>query len=370
MRLPNLLHLVTVVVCAAALAVTARTAYRELRAIDDPVVRVDLALESGLTSQRLAAEIDAAILADDPELAESFIALAAERDIAVPPGLADRVTALRDDTWGRAARDFRDGFTQKDLRSGVGVSGAIAADLSGFGDLRDLASEGGKWMKGQETDTLVLGLSAAGLAVTAATWSSLGGALPARIGLSLTKSLQKSGRLSQPLAHALARVTSEALDRDALRASLASFGRLDFSAARASSGRLLRPASLAELRQLGTDVSTMYARTGVRGAQDALSIAASNVEIRAAARIAVVKGSKTRAVLKVFGRGVLIAGSLSLTLAGWLFSLAAWFFVAASFARRLGERIGRRMFAPRPKSALVVDACPDANTSRRWSPGR
>lgn len=356
MRLPILLHVVTVVVCAAALVLTSRTAYREAQAFDDPVARVDLAIEHELTSARLVQEIDEALQAADLDLADSFVALARERGVTVPAELTERLTTLRDDIWGRAARDFKDGFTEKDLRSGIGMSGAIVADLSGFGDLRDLASEGNKWMKGQDTDTLVLGLSAAGLAVTAVTWSSLGAALPARIGLSLTKSLQKSGRLSQPLSHALVRLTGEALNPDALSTSLASLRRLDFSAARASSGRLLRPAALTELRQLGTDVSFLYKRTGVRGAQDALSMAASSAEVRAAARIAAAKGLQTRAVLKVFGRGVLIAGSLSLTLAGWLFSFAAWFFAAASFARRLGERIGRRLFAPRPRAASVADA--------------
>ncbi len=346
MRLPMSLHVATVVVCTAALAVTARTADLEARAITDPVARVDLALDTGLTSHTLVQEIDEALQGGDLELADSFVDLAQERGFSVPQDRMDRLAALRDDTWGRAARDFKDGFTQKDVRSGMGMSGAIAADLSGFGDLRDLASEGGKWMKGQDTDTLVLGLSAAGLAVTAVTWSSLGAALPARVGLSLTKSLQKSGRLSPPLARSLARVTGEALDRDALSASLASLRRLDFSAARASSARLLRPAALTELRQIGTDVSVLYSKTGVRGAQEVLSLAASPVEIRAAARIATAKGAKTLAVLKIFGRGVLIAGSLGLTLAGWLLTFMVWAFAAASFARRLGERIGRRLFAP------------------------
>ncbi|MDB5641503.1 MAG: hypothetical protein JWN07_820 [Hyphomicrobiales bacterium] len=344
MRLPVTLHFVTVAVCAAALVGSLHTAYLQARAIEDPVARADLGLERSLTPELAAREIDAALQAGDLELAESFVALAQERGLVLSGEQTERLEKMRADTWGRAARDFRDGFTQNETRSGMAMSGAIAADLSGYGDLRDLAREGGKWMQGQETDTLVLGLAAAGLAITAATWSTLGAAMPARSGLSLTKALQKTGRLSQPLARRLALVAGEALDRDALKASLASVGRLEFTAARNSSARLLRPAAMTELRQVGADVSTIYTRAGARGAQDVLSLAASSAEVRAGARLAAAKGSKTRAVLKVLGRGVLLAGSLSLTLAGWLFTLVAWFFAAASFARRLGERIGRWIF--------------------------
>jgi hypothetical protein len=230
------------------------------------------------------------------------------------------------------------------MRSGMAISGAIAADVSGFGDLRDLAREGGKWVEGKEADALVLGLSAAGLAITAATWTSLGAALPVRGGLSLTKALQKSGRLSKSLADDLTRVAGAALDRDALKASLAAAGRLEFGGMRNASARVLRPAAVAELRQLGGDVSTVYRRTGARGAQDVLSVAGSGSEVRTAARIAVAKGTKTRAILKVLGRGVLLAGSLSLTLAGWLLTLIGFFFAVVSFARRLGELIGRLLW--------------------------
>jgi hypothetical protein len=344
MRLPVFLHFVTVVVCAAALAAPARTAVLGVRALHDPLVKADLELDDKIKPDLISREVDAAILAGDLDLADSFAELARERGLALRPEQQARMEALRADTLGRAMRDFRDGFTQNDMRSGMAISGVIAADVSGFGDLRDLAREGGKWVNGQEADTLVLGLAAAGLAITAATWTSLGAALPVRGGLSLTKALQKSGRLSKSLAGDLTRVAGAAIDRDALKASLAAAGRFEFGGLRNASARVLRPAAVAELRQLGGDVSTVYRRAGARGAQDVLSVAGSGSEVTTAARIAVAKGTKTRAILKVLGRGVLLAGSLSLTLAGWLLTFIGFFFAVASFARRLGELMGRLLW--------------------------
>ena len=46
---------------------------------------------------------------------------------------------------------------------------------------------------GEDTDRLVLGLAAAGLAVTAATFVSIGGATPVRAGLTLVKDARKVG---------------------------------------------------------------------------------------------------------------------------------------------------------------------------------
>jgi hypothetical protein len=344
MRLPIPLHFIIVVVCAAALASPARTALRGVRAINDPVARADLELDHRLTPELVSQEVDVAIKGDDLDLAESFSELARERNLPLRSEQLDAIEALRTDTLGRALRDFKDGFTQHDMRSGMAMSGAIAADVSGYGDLRDLAHEGGKWLDGQETDALVLGLAAAGLAITAATWTSLGAALPVRGGLSLTKALQKSGRLSKSLAGDLTRVAGAAIDRDALKASLAAASRFEFGAARNASASLLRPAAVAEMRQLGGDVATVYRRAGARGAQDVLAVAGSGPEVSTAARLAVVKGTKTRAILKVLGRGVLLAGSLSLTLAGWLLTLVGFFFALASFARRLGANLGRLLW--------------------------
>lgn len=341
MRLPISLHFVTVVVCAVALVSPARTAILGVRALHDPVAKADLELDHKSSPELISLEVDAAINAGDLDLADSFSELAQERGLNLRRDQQDKIEALRADSLGRAVRDFRDGFAQNDMRSGMAMSGAIVADVTGFGDLRDLAHEGGKWLDGQEADALVLGLAAAGLAITAATWTSLGAALPVRSGLSLTKALQKSGRLSKPLARDLTRMAGAAIDRDALKASLAAAGRFEFGAMRSASARVLRSTAVAELRQLGGDVSIVYRRAGARGAQDVLSVAASGSEVSTAARIAVAKGSKTRAILKVLGRGVLLAGSLSLTLAGWLLTIVGFFFALASFARRLGASIGR-----------------------------
>ena len=74
------------------------------------------------------------------------------------------------------------------------VRDVIDGDLFVFGDIRDVVREGKHLAMGEDTDRLILGLATAGLAVTAATYASAGGAAPVRAGLTLVKDARKVGR--------------------------------------------------------------------------------------------------------------------------------------------------------------------------------
>src|SRR5258708_2164648 len=65
---------------------------RLLAAQDDPVRLADLALKS-FDAKRAKREIEAALAENDPELARSFVELAAERGVAVDPALTERIEA-------------------------------------------------------------------------------------------------------------------------------------------------------------------------------------------------------------------------------------------------------------------------------------
>src|SRR5262249_47824488 len=90
------LSLGAAVVCAVAalvaipLAVEADTL---LYAQDDPVRLADHALDRSFTAAVAAREIEAALAADDLDLAESFLDLARDRNVPVDPELLKKVEA-------------------------------------------------------------------------------------------------------------------------------------------------------------------------------------------------------------------------------------------------------------------------------------
>lgn len=310
-------------------------------AADDPVALSQLRLGETLDAARVATGIDAAIDAGDAELADSFISLAAERGIAVAPEQLRRLQALRDGAWLRSASDFGHGFLAGARDSDAAFAGALASDVSGFGDLRDLALEGRKLLGGEGADETVLALSAVGLAVSAATWVSLGGGLPARGGLSAVKAAGKAKLLSPALTASLGRAAAGALDRPALAASFGAAARLDLAAAKVAAGGIVRPAALARFTALGQDAGVLYARTGQRGLRQVLAIADDAGDIGKAARLGAAKPSTLRATLKVLGRSALVLGTLSLSAASWMLALTGYALALAMAAQRFGWWLGR-----------------------------
>lgn len=342
MRPALALVLTTALAAGAIIAPAGWRHWQLLAAADDPVALSELRLGEVTSEARIAAEIDAALAVRDSELAESFVALAKARGLPVSVEQQQRIAALKEGSLGQTLADFSHGFVAGDREGGAAFAGALTGDVIGFGDLRDLAGEGRKWLGGQATDATVVALAAAGLALSAATVTSLGSLLPARNGLSVVKSASKAKLLSPALASSLGRAAVQAVDRPALAASLAAAGRLDLVAARSAAGGILKPAAMARLTGLGQDAGTLYARTGQRGVRQALAIADDAADIRRAATLAASKSTTVRATLKLLGRGALVLGAFSLTALGWSFALVGYALALAMLAQRLGWWLGRR----------------------------
>jgi hypothetical protein len=342
MRLALALVLTTALAAGGIVAPEGWRHWQLLGAADDPVALSELRLSDVTSAERIKAEIDAALAARDTALAESFVALATQRGLPVTAEQRQQLAALNDGALGQAVADFGHGFVAGDREGGAAFAGALTGDLVGFGDLRDLAGEGRKWLDGQSTDATVLALAATGLALSAATWMSLGSVLPARNGLSAVKSASKAKLLSPALAGSLSRAAVQAVDRPALSASIAAAGRLDLVAARSAAGGILRPAAMARLTALGQDAGTLYVRTGQRGVRQVLAVADDAADIRRAATLAATKGTTFRATLKLLGRGALVLGALSLTAMGWVFALVGYALALAMLAQRFGWWLGRR----------------------------
>ncbi|HEY5167168.1 MAG TPA: hypothetical protein VII80_05115, partial [Pseudolabrys sp.] len=194
--------LVGMAVCALACVLLwphARDAGVILAAQDDPAVLADLQLNSALRNNQAAVEqnIEAALAANDADLAGSFVELAREKDIALADDVSRRVSdaVAEENSSSHFARRFASGLVTGNADDVASLSGTVAGDLFVFGDIRDVVREGKHLAMGEDTDRLVLGLATAGLAVTAATYVSVGGVAPLRAGLTLVKDARKVGRL-------------------------------------------------------------------------------------------------------------------------------------------------------------------------------
>ena len=307
----------------AALWPHAREAGEIFAMQDDPAALSDMRIDSALrNNQSLVAEnVETALASGDADLANSFVELAHEKNVAMTEDASRRVAdAVADEnSSSHFAKRFATGLVTGNADDVASLSGTVAGDLFVIGDVRDVVRETKHLAMGEETDRLVLGLATAGLAVTAATYVTVGGMGPVRAGLTVVKDARKVGRLGEGLARWAGRSAREIVDAPVLEQAVASSSVLrpidSASAIRAA----FRAEKAGALVRLAKDVGRVGEKAGMRAAQDTLKIAESPKDVARAARLAEQKGGQTRAIIKILGRGALLLATGAFDLAMWLF---------------------------------------------------
>jgi hypothetical protein len=266
-------------------------------AADDPARLADLRLALAFDADLAALEIENALVADDLELARSFLALADQRGIALDPALRERVNAAGSarEQIRRYATRFGKGFVTGQADELAGIAGAATGDLFVYGDVRDLVREGAHWLKGQEVDPLMAGLASVGLAVTAGTYFASGAGAPARAGVTLFKAARRGGKIGVNLATDMTRIVRSGRGGRAV-AALADVGRIE-------------------------------AKAGARAAMEGMKHADDVADLAKIGKLAERNGSTTLAILKTLGRGAIAIGAGAVTGALWVMGAATNIFL-------------------------------------------
>jgi hypothetical protein len=270
------------------------------------------------------------------------------------PDVAAQVTAANS-TAARATRNiehFARGLVTGEPDDMVGLAGTTLGDLFVFGDLRDGVREGGRLARGEKADELILGLACLGVAVTAATYASLGAGTPARVGLSLVKAARKTKRLGAGMASWVGRSMRQVVDAPALGRALttASLTRPALAVRAARDAVKLEKAD--GLFVAARDVGRVQAKAGTRAAFDGLKLAEGPRDMSRLARLAEAKGSKTRAILKLAGRAAIALTLVAFDLASWLFAALFALFGFCSAIKGTTERMTWRYLRWRKERRL------------------
>jgi len=309
---------------------------QRLAAADDPVEISDRALDDVFTRAVAEREIGSALSAGDLDLAQSFVDLSAERDIAVDPALVGKVKQAQTDAGSttHTAGRFVKGFWSGEPTDLASLAGTAVGDLFVFGDIRDAAREGTHYLLGQPADPWILGLAGVGIAVTAGTYASVGLGAPERIGLTLAKVARRAGRLNPILAVRVA--------RDAVKVEKAG-GLVD----------------------LVGDVGRIETKAGTQAALDSLKIAEEPRDVSRLARLSAAKGGKTRAIIKLLGRGAIVLAVGAFDVATWMLWAALMLFGFASSCKTAAERMTLRYLRWREARRLrAAELCALALPSR------
>jgi hypothetical protein len=359
--------LAAAVLCGAAALALFPRAYESAMLLwvqDDPAALADRQLARSFDQGVAAREIAAALKADDPDLAQSFVDLAQARGISLAPDLLAEVAAAQSAAASAAntAGNFAKGLITGEPDDLVSLAGTALGDLFVFGDIRDAVREGGRWAAGQEPDALILGLSAVGIAVTAGTYASLGAGAPARIGLSMVKAARKGGRLGARMSEAIMRSLRGVVDGPALRKAMANASLSEPAVAVRAARAAVKIEKADDLFRLTRDIGRVQAKAGTRAALDGLRLAGNPREMARIAKLAEKQGGKTRATLKFLGRGAIALTVAAFDLALWVLWAAMLVFgfvsscksaVERATLRHLRRKKAKRRKAGRPRRAAA-----------------
>src|SRR5215831_11037868 len=288
-------------------------AHERLAAADDPVVVTDQALAASFTRDVAEREIRDALAAGDVDLAQSFVALAAERNVPIDSGLPGKIQQADTDqhTLANTAGRFVHGLWTGEPTDFASLAGTAFGDLFVFGDIRDAAREGTRYLTGRQYDPWILGLAGAGIAIAAATYASFGATAPERVGVSIVKAARRTGRLNPAIA---VRVAREAVKVE-------------------GAGGLVG---------LAQNTGRIEAKAGSQAALDGLAIAQEPRDMSRLARLAAAKGGKTRAIVKLLGRAAIVLTTSAIELASWLlwagFALLGFCAACKAVAERATQR--------------------------------
>ena len=356
--------LILAIASASAALVIAPRAFEAqylLAAQDDPIALADHAVARSFDAAVAAREIEAALAANDPDLAVSFLALAREHNVAVDPELAEKVERAKGSvaTAARSFVSFARGLMTGEAEDVSGLAGTAVGDLFVVGDIRDVVREGWRLAAGGEADEFVLGLAGVGLAVTAGTYATVGAATPARVGLTVVKAARKTGRLGGEMATWMNHSLRQIVDWTSLKRGIGYASVAEPAAAARSMREAIRAEKAQPLVRFIGDVGRVQGSAGTRTALDGLKLAEGPRDMSRIARLAAAKGGKTRAILKLAGRGAMLLTVGAFKLAMWLF----WAFVAlfgfVSSLKRVTERITERfcMHRKRRRNQRAHDHC-------------
>ncbi|WP_146203864.1 hypothetical protein [Azospirillum sp. TSO5] len=275
----------------------------------DADIRADLiaVIREAAPRERLEKEIASALDQDAPEQAEEYIEVVDLIGVPIDPALRTRL-AEETSGWRAAARTTRraaKSFMTGEGEAPVGIAAALASDLTMVGDVRDLAGQASRMLKGETVDELTLGLSMAGLAMTAGTVVTAGGALPAKVGISLAKLARKMGKLTVKFQAELGRLVSKAVNMPGFREAVRDIPWYRVDELASAARRHAAAVNTNEVQRVLTSVGEISKVTTPAKALRVLSHVDDVNDLQNAERAAKVLGKPVSGALRLTGKKVL-----------------------------------------------------------------
>lgn len=265
-----------------------------------------LALQEKVTVGYLDTQILDSIKKENFDDVEMYQKLAKLLDYRLLPTTLEKIekhNEFLEKSW-RNTKEFVSGFLKGKSESVLGMSGSIASDLTLYGDIRDLKEEGTKYLDGESYDDFILSISMVGIGLSATQLLSAGAATPLKVGASVVKVSEKSGKLTKPFKKILSKRLSKTVDTKMLKTlKFNSMSKLDNNLKAIGKSVDIKP-----VKSLFKDVNVIKANTSMTDTISLMKYVDTPKELKAIGKISKTYKGNTKAVMTVLGKGALRAG--------------------------------------------------------------
>ncbi len=166
--------------------------------------------------------------------------------------------------------------------------------------------------------------------------------MPARVGLTVVKAARKTGRIGSGMAAWMKRSVGEVVDWSGLARAIRGVRISEPAAAARAAREAVKVEKAQALMRMAGDVGSIQAKAGTRAALDGLKLAEGPRDMARIATLAAAKGGKTRAILKLAGRGAILLTVSTFNLAMWMFWAILTTIGFVCSLKRTTERITER----------------------------
>ena len=313
-------------------------------------------------------------LADADRVFEADLIIEAMRDFGTEPGAEALAAREAAESWQRQslrlARDISSdcaravGYFEIDTMEGLICK--LSADFIGIGDPIDLAREGFIMANGGEPDSVILVLSALGLAATAST-AVLPGPVTATTNgaAAVAKAVVRGGKVLGRFSRHLGRLVRSALPARSLKALVAE-GRM--ATLLKSPGTVLRPGPAGRLIRYFGSFGRIAHSAGPKRTLYLMKHVETPADLARLEKVHGVFGKRTPGLYRLAGPAIKAAARTprivkSVVVSAWK-RLAAWiaagsFLITAALqALILGTGIGRRLLSPLDRLPYLFGRAP------------
>ena len=199
--------------------------------------------------------------------------------------------------------DFIGGFASGKGDSGVGIAGALIADFTVVGDVRDLHQQYQNHQAGITVNQLIVGLSGIGIGLTLATISTVGVTAPIKAGTSILKLASKTDRLSARFSQELLQKTQRAFNwNQFVRLSKQNGNVLGIKSA---ATQAYNPRAMKTLSSIGDQANNIRKASSTADTVHLLKYVDNSQDLRKLEKFTVKHGTHSKGIMKVLGKSAL-----------------------------------------------------------------